>query len=84
MKNLSLNKKAITIYRKLALYYKKENKTNMRINVIFNIAKLEKNFKKMNVLILLMKKIEFKDFDTNKSKEILLKQMEDDLEQLMQ
>jgi len=76
--NLGNNEKAFCIYKSLASYYKKENKRHMRINVIFNIAKLKKNVNKMKFLIKLIEDISYEDFETKRTKTRLLKQMEED------
>lgn len=71
--------KAIEIYENLNRYYKKIGKMNLRLDMLFNIARLQKNISKMDMLIKITETVDFTEFENNKSKDELLKQMYLDL-----
>lgn len=70
---------AIRIYKNLNLFYKKIGKTNMRITMLFNICIINKDVTKMKNLITMVEKINYRELETEKNKEELLKQMNEDL-----
>ncbi|MCB2300628.1 type II toxin-antitoxin system PemK/MazF family toxin [Clostridium tagluense] len=70
---------AIRILFNLNIYYKKVGKVSMRIEILFNIARLKNNLPKMKYLMSLVEKMEFNERDTNKTKEVLLEDMRKDL-----
>jgi tetratricopeptide (TPR) repeat protein len=71
--------KSIEIYTILSKYYKNMGRTNLRIAMLFNIAKLNKNINRMNTLIQIIEHTDFTEFETEKSKKELLRQSHTDL-----
>ncbi|MBU3142239.1 type II toxin-antitoxin system PemK/MazF family toxin [Clostridium sp. CF012] len=70
---------AIRTYKNLSIYYKRVGKASMRIEMLFNVARLKNNIPKMKYLIKLVQTMEFNERDTNKTKETLLEDMRKDL-----
>ncbi|MBU3145024.1 type II toxin-antitoxin system PemK/MazF family toxin [Clostridium sp. CF012] len=73
---------SIQIFNNLRKYCKKVGKTSMRIEMIFNVYRLKNNVPKMKYLISLVEKMEFRERETNKTKDVLLEDMRKDLEEI--
>lgn len=78
LENLNNIEKAIEIYKNLEKYYKNMGRLNLRIDMLYNVARLNENSNRMYTLIQIVEKIDFSEFNTNKTKEGVLKQMYED------
>jgi len=76
--------KSVELYTSLVRYYKSMGRTNLQIDILFNIAKCKKNVNRMITLIKIMEKFNFVENETNKTKEIILEQMNNDLNLMTQ
>lgn len=79
LENLNDIDGAIRTYKSLNIFYKKIGKINMRIEMLHNIYRLKNSKPKIQYLINLVEKINYRELETNKDKNELLKQMKEDL-----
>jgi tetratricopeptide (TPR) repeat protein len=79
LENLNDTDGAKRMYSNLCKYYKKVGKTSMRITMLYNLCIINKDINRMKILIDMLEKINYRELETEKNKEELLKQMKIDL-----
>lgn len=84
LENLNDIDGAKRIYSNLCSYYKKIGKTSMRITMLYNICIINKDISKMQILINILEKTNYRELETEKNKNELIMQMREDLKQLTQ
>lgn len=80
--SLNMLDKSMSIYYTLLKYYKSTGRHNMRVIILFNIAKEKRKIHWMKILMKIMESMNFQEFETDKTKDKILKEMEKDFQDI--